>query len=251
MHRTFPFIAAFGATAILTASAQAAPITDWVRLAGNTAFSGTTATTSSPVTTDADADTIAANFAEVNLADGQSIILTGSVSIDVALTAANQFRIGLFDGDTVTLDDGTGYVGYYAGNPGSNAANLGRIGYGDGTGTIPFSSSAFTEYGILPDQPSQPAADATIDFELTLTRDGSLIDLFASFDDGGTFTPSITLNDQAAPSFTFNKVSFLLGGNIDGSSAAFSDIDVSVIPEPASLVLMGLGGLMMLGRSRR
>ncbi len=91
------FIALLIAT--FASAALAAPVTNWVATNGDAGFSGGSETSDSPVTTDADAETIGGNFPSVTLAIGDSIELSGSVNItgNTGNLPGNQFRWGLFD----------------------------------------------------------------------------------------------------------------------------------------------------------
>jgi hypothetical protein len=50
--------------------------------------------------------------------------------------------------------------------------------------------------------------------------------------------------------FTFDRVGFLLGGNLDTDRAAFSNVRV-FIPEPASALLLAMGILGLASLRRR
>ena len=78
---------------------HAEPAINWVATNGDTGFTAGSAATNSPVTTDADAETIVGSFPEVTLSEGQTIRLSGSVIITSGGGAlpGNQFRWGLFD----------------------------------------------------------------------------------------------------------------------------------------------------------
>jgi acetyl esterase len=99
-------------------------VNKWVTLYGNAGFSGGSAATSSPVTTDASHDCIAANIPPVTLADGGFIKLTGTVTLDAPLASGN-FQVGLFDGNNpVVAGNGTNYAGFWAQAPGTSSTAI-------------------------------------------------------------------------------------------------------------------------------
>ncbi len=217
--------------------AAPSPVTDWVRIFGDAGFSGGSATTASPVTSDADGDSIAANFDPVTLADGEFIRLTGSVTINAKLSGDN-FRIGLFDGDNpVTTGDGTGYVGIWASAPATADATMAA---GDGTGTSnPFESASSTTLGPVPAADATVPANTPIEFTLMIARNGSNLDISVNFTDLGAYIPSQNLLNQAVADYSYNSVAFLMTGNLNATQASFSNIGIetgSVLPaaEPPS-----------------
>lgn len=95
-------------------SSPAAPVTNWVTTNGNAGFVGASAGGNSPVTTDADAETIVGSFPSVTLTDGLALTLTGQVKItgNSGGIPGNQFRWGLFEAPgTPSPGIGAGYVG--------------------------------------------------------------------------------------------------------------------------------------------
>lgn len=219
-----PTIAALSLLAFASA-APAASVVGWVTTNGDAGFSGGSEATNSPVTTDADGDTIAANLSStITLADGDSLTLTGSVSFNRTL-AGNQFRIGLFDGDNpVTTGDGAGYVGIYA-QAGTSAG--GPINSANGTATNPFSGTAAAVLGPMSNPGNSPAAGTIIEFSLTITRDGANLDIAANFTDGGAYNSSVSLEDKAVAYYSFNSVAFLMGGGLNATQAVYSNIEVT------------------------
>jgi hypothetical protein len=208
----------------LIAFASAAPVQNWVTTNGDAGFSGGSEATSSPVTTSADADTIAANFPAVTLADGDFLTLTGSVSFNHSLVG-NQFRIGLFDGDDpVTAGDGAGYVGIFA-QAGTSAG--GPVNSANGTETNPFSGAAAAVLGTMSNPGNTPAAGTTIEFSLTITRNGAKLDIAANLTDGGSYNSSLSLEEQDLAYFTYDSVAFLMGGTLNASQAVYSNIEVT------------------------
>lgn len=206
------------------------PVSGWVTAVGDAGFSGGSEATASPVTTDADADTILANFPDITLADGESISLTGSVTFDVILSN-NQFRIGVFNGDNpITAGDGTGFAGIFAGAPAGSTSSVRST---PGTASAPFSSAVGSELGLLPSSASPPA-NTSINFSLIITRDGSNLDISASFSGSNGYSSSITLQDQNLSYYTFNSAGFLFGGSHNGTQSSFSNIEItkSIIQDP-------------------
>jgi len=209
--------------------AEATPVVNWVATSGNTIFSKGSEATASPVITDADSDTIAANFPSVTLADGDSITLTGTVMFDVALTTT-QFRIGLFDGPPVARGTAKPYKGIYTEAPTTFATSLK---YGPGNKIHPFAAGTIIAKKFLPGS-KNVAANTAIGFSLTITRDGTNLDVATSYSSKrGRYSTSATAQDvpirKTAPryNYTYNTAAFLLGGHLDAGKATFSDITVT------------------------
>ena len=205
------------------------PVEGWVTITGDAGFSGGSAATNAPVTTDADGDVIAANFSTTTLAnDGDFIELTGSISLDVPLVA-EQFRWGLFDGDNpVTAGDGTGYVGYWIGAPLTNPS-FGRLGSANGSGTNPFSSSATTQLATASGTEPVVAANTPLAFVLTIVKNGANANVSGSITDGAAYNVTWSVTDTAPSpgSLTYDSAAFLMGGSLDGGAATFSNIEVA------------------------
>ena len=71
-------------------------------------------------------------------------------------------------------------------------------------------------------------------------------------DPGGTFSTSFTVVTQnfTLPTGGTQLLEFRVSVGTSGDSSATID-NVSITPEPASLALLGLGGLSLLARRRR
>ena len=210
-----------------------ADATGWLAIAGNAGFSGGTAATASPVTTDADGDSIAANFAPVTLTDGRFLRLTGTVTCNAPL-AGDGFRIGLFDGDNpVIAGDGNGYVGIWAGAPATVATSIAA---GNGTGSQPFDSAASTTLGPIPAAAAIVPANTPVEFTLTIARNGNKLDLSANFTSGASYRASQNLLNLTSSNYTFDSVAFLMDGNLNATQASFSNIRITRGPLPVDLV---------------
>jgi hypothetical protein len=214
---------------------KATPVTNWVATNGDAGFAAGTAATNSPVTTDADAETIVGSFPAVTLEVGQSLELNGSVTITGGNgpLPGNQFRWGLFDAPGVPANgEGAGYVGVWAvANNGS--ANLNRA---NGSTTNPFSGSATTVISSAADTDGGTSDfNESLTFTLTVTRiNATQIQTSGSLSDGNNLLvewPEI--NSPASPtSFTYDAVGFLLGGTLNASSASFSNVTVEGVVPP-------------------
>lgn len=209
----------------------------WVRIFGNAGFSGTTAASASPVTTDADGDGIAANFAPVTLTDGRFIRLTGTVTFNAPL-AGDSFRIGLFDGDNpVTVGDGQGYVGVWASAPATVATSIAA---GNGTGSShPFESTGSTTLGPIPAAGTQLPANTPIQFTLMIARNGNNLEVTTRFTDNASYNPSQNLINVALTNYTFDSVAFLMGDTLNATQASFSNIQITSGPALPSATAIG------------
>jgi len=216
--------------------AGAAPVTGWVRTNGDAGFSGGSEATSSPATTDADADTIAANFsAPVTLADGDWIALSGSVSFDRALVG-NQFRVGLFDvAAPVATGVGTGYQGIWAE---AGTSSGGPVKSGAEGRSKPFETvnGLTTVLGTMSNPANTPAAHVVIHFSLTITRHGNNLDIAASFTDNASYNSSVNLQNKPVSHYTFAAAAFLMGGGLNATQAVYSDIEVTTGTNPGTPV---------------
>lgn len=215
---------------------HAEPVVNWVATNGDTGFSGGSEATNSPVTTDADAETIVGSFPEVTLEVGQTITLNGSVTIAGGAGAlpGNQLRWGFFDAPGIpTTGVGSGYVGVWA-TVAAGSANLVRA---NGSTTNPFSGSATMVISAAADTDGGTGDyGEVLSFSFSVTRvDGTQIRTSATVTDGGRFLVEWpeTISPASPSSMTYDAVGILLGGSLNAASAAFSDVEVTGVVPPA------------------
>jgi hypothetical protein len=173
---------------------------------------------------------------------GERIQLTGHVRLTGTVGTAGgprtQFRYGLFNDNANT--DRTGWVGYYMSNAsGSGTPNgtLARKPVGN-----PSVYLSVTGQNNLSSTPGQGTlvnfTDDLYSFDLTVEY---LADqtLFVSGNLHGatnTFTQSLAAIDATASTlgtYTFDRLGFLTGGNLDADKAEFFDLDVAFLPAVA------------------
>ncbi|MFT6862853.1 MAG: hypothetical protein ACJAVK_001413 [Akkermansiaceae bacterium] len=217
--------------------AKGAPVISWVAINGDAGFSGGSATTNSPITTDSDAETIVGSFPAVVLAIGDAIELSGSVTItgNAGTIPGNQFRWGIFDAPGVPATGvGGNYVGVWATSPTGGTAALVTA---NGSTANPFSGAASTAIVSAGDpEGDAPQFGNVFTFGLTITRlDATQISIAATLSDAGGLSiqwPATTTS--ASPgSFTYDSVGFLLGGTLNATSASFAMIEVTTSAPPS------------------
>lgn len=235
-------IAVLSALAIV-AGVQAESVTDWYYTSGG---NNSGLDTASPIlgdgTTD-NADNIKLNgsFTEVSLLDGETITLSGGVTFTgMNGTYNDQFRFGLFD-DLGDADPAT-WDGY-------RSVNIGAIRLAGNSTENPTTYTgsqigSTTGYGDLQN-------DTSYAFSLSLTRNGGGIDLVSNMTDGVNTFAEASLNHASADTFDFNTVGLLSGGNFNSDQTSFSNIEVTVIPEPATLSMIALFGVGVVFIRRR
>ena len=234
MIKSSLFITLLVATTALT---RGEPVVNWVTTNGDAGYSGGSESTNFPITTDADAETLVGSFPAVTLANGESIQLTGSVTItgNTGVIPGNQFRWGLFDAPGVpTTAVGDNYVGVWATAPAGGTADLVVA---DGSTNNPFSGSASTKVVSAEDpEGNAPQFGSALTFGLTITRiDATRISVAATLSAAGGLSiqwPATTTNASPA-SFTYDAVGILLGGSLNATSATFSLVEVSGGAPPA------------------
>jgi hypothetical protein len=87
---------------------------------------------------------------------------------------------------------------------------------------------------------------------MAITRGSATsVDLSASFVGGdGAYSNSYAQNGQATSLFTYTAVGILTSGATDLDQLSISNAQYSVVPEPSSALLGGLGVLLLLRRRR-
>ncbi len=180
---------------------------------------------------------------------GTTVTLSGTVTLQ-NVPGNIQFRVGLYDTNaaaTGTLSGGTwtgannvgwsGYLGEPRNLAGGGATVVqGRNATGawfSGTGAYTLTADTFTDGG------GNGSAGGTYDFSLTFERlSASSIGVDFSFVQAagtGSVNISGSYTDSVGTSSTLdnlNAVGFLLNANT--GSGSFTDVDVSVVPEPSS-----------------
>lgn len=250
-------LAAVASVFAVALPASAAPVTGWVVGLDNAAHvSLTGAETASPTLGDGTAEnakntSIYAVFPSVTLAVGDILTLSGTFELTTAVglaptARAAEFRWGLFDvNNSLNVN---GWLGYYASSD-SAAATAGvrrrnspnNAGYYSSTGTtLLYANSLVDNTKIF--------EDATYSLTLSLQRTSSGILLSSTLANslGYAFNPQ-SYEDTAANTFTFNRVGFLSGGNLNVDQLKFGDLAVTLtqVPEPGAGVLLLLGVLAL------
>jgi len=190
---------------------------------------------------------------------GDSILLTGSVSF-VNTLGNQQFRFGLFNnnGNALgTLAGGlwtgattAGWLGYLVepGNAGGSTALYGR----NGTGANAWLSTSGAAYNINQNPTTVSMAPGTYAFSLALTRDSATSVSIQYSVIGSAFNSSGTYEDIGGLSSgitSFDTVGFLLNGST--GAGTFTGVSVSLVPEPSTFALAGLGLSAIAGFARR
>jgi len=198
------------------------------------------------------------NIPSVTLSEvGHSITVTATVSSTASAGLA--YGIGLFNSNgTVTTADNTvgafntsqdwsddSGIGVLAA---AGTGNQNELKYDDGTtgGGPLFGGASFGSFG---GGKGIDDADGDDSVELTISYVSST-ELSAIYKrNGETVIDTATQAGLSPTDFTFNELVF--GGWPNSTTATFDDVLVTTtVPEPASMALMGLGGLLMLSRRR-
>lgn len=252
------------AVAVLTVglgalSADAALLTSWTQYSG-TISSGLN--TASPVlgngTTDSgDNQSIYAVAPTYTLSSvGDSLTLSGGVTfVNLATPQADQFRFGLYNVNGQS--GGTGWLGYMASNSGTSAGptysrlwernNPNTGSFGSGTG-----ATAVANVNATPGNTS--FASGAYTFSLTLTRVATGLQVgWTLIGTNVSYTVSGSYLDTTPQTYTYDRVGFFTGGGLNSDQVSFSNVDLTVVPEPGvlGLVAAGLTFCLILRRRRQ
>jgi len=252
------------AAVLAATNVQGALVTGWSEVNGVPSADFGTASPTLGDGNEGSADTarLYASFDSISLATvGSTITLSGSATFtgiskpDGTNVLRDMFRLGLFNANGST--DDTEWLGYWSANGDGGVGgrtyerdvpqNTGDTFASTGgasllaTGTAPGAGNPF-DGGTGID---------TYNFSMTLERvatgmqiDTSIIRTSDSLEFGGLSNfvdTSVSVSD-------FNRVGFLLGGNLNVDTVQFNNI--TVVPEPSAALLGGLGLLALLRRRR-
>jgi hypothetical protein len=234
------------------------------------------AATNSPTFTAADlaADTISvmAPFAGITLAnDGDFIKLTTTLTMTSRSTTGvntlnTHLRFGLFDGPAgpVVAAD-TPNVGILAQYANSNQGHL-QV-FEQSTAAVDPLNSSLTVIGqqptnvvVDPENDSIQGANPTTSYEMTVTRSGGNLNITGQIS-GGNYLSTFSIpgfNSATFPtggSFTFDRVGFFLGNNVNAQGGStFANVVVETnVPEPSSCLLAAtliVGAMLTQSRDR-
>jgi hypothetical protein len=247
--------------AIFSSTVLGAPINNWaIDPSGAVTVVYGGLATDSPVIGDgtsnnANSGIITSSFPTISLLDGESISLSGSMTIAGAKGTGEDvgFQFGLmFEPGTVgnPVDD-KGWLGYKADN--SNATQS--------TGQLRARNTAGTNFATTTWISSAGSRDIVIDteaaagngifssgtysFGITVLRTGADVSVSGSILGTGatTFTNVFgpaTVSTAAQKTFDFNRVGFWSVAPLDADQISFGGVDVTVVPEPNTAVILGM-----------
>lgn len=100
--------------------------------------------------------------------------------------------------------------------------------------------------------------DDVYSMTLTIERVGDDLLVSGLLTSANGYNQFLSATDTTASTlgtYTFDRLGFLLGGNLDTDQAQFSNLDVSLVPVPEpstwAMMLMGFGGVAMMIRRRK
>jgi hypothetical protein len=256
---------------LFVSTAPAAPVTGpWTNATGQGDGPITAGDTASPIVGDgtansAEGEMIDSPFPAVTLVNtGDRVELRALVTLSGTVNSAagsgtprTQFRFGLFDG----TDDGvdTGWVGYYLSNAHGNGTPAGTLARKPVGNTSAYLSTTGQNSLASTTGDGSVFNDDTFTLLMTIQR---LADDVLSISGSISGTPATNFNQALGATdvtastlgtFTFDRVGFLMGGNLDADQASFSNVDVTFtpVPEPGAAAVLALGAAGLLSRRRR
>jgi len=240
-------------------SADAALLTSWTQYSGSVSSGLNTA---SPVlgngtSNSGDGQSIYAVSPTYTLSSvGDSLTLSGGVTfLNLETPQADQFRFGLYNVNGQS--GGLGWLGYMASNSGtSGGSTYSRLWERNNPNNFSFGSgSGATTVANVNATPGNTAfASGTYTFSLTLTRVATGLQVgWTLIGTNVNYTVSGTYLDTTPQTYTYDRVGFFTGGGLTADQVSFSNVDLTVVPEPGvvGLVVAGLTFCFILRRRRQ
>ena len=244
--------AAFTAASML-GSADAAPIDTW-----NIARDSDAGSVNSGLSTDSptfgdgsenniDKSTFTGEFGEtVSLAVGETLTVTYGITLTGGSNDSTSYRFVVGDYGVTADLTWTGAWNFIVGQD---------LYQGRTNGNIQSTGGNAVALGATQASTGSFAGDSSSSYTLTwsITRDSATtVDLEASLVGGnGSLDQTYTKLDQTTSLFDYNGVGISFGGDSNMDQAVIANASFTVVPEPGSLALIGLGGLCLNKRRRR
>ncbi|MEX1048443.1 MAG: hypothetical protein WED15_02865 [Akkermansiaceae bacterium] len=251
-------LTAFASLALIGTSDAALVTGTWTSAQGGGPI--TNENTASPTVGDgtansADSDALYSAMPTIALANvGEKVTLSGSANlIGIASGQVRQFRWGLYNVNSSA--DINGWLGYFATQ--GSGTTVGEAYERKDPNTTQFFAGGTSNVSVNVTGGTAPGtgisfASGDYTFTLSLERVASglqvesTITRISDSQDFGT----VSFLDTTPLTYTFDRVGFLIAGNLDADQVQFSNIDVTLVPEPHSAVLGLIGSALLLLRRR-
>jgi hypothetical protein len=224
---------------------QAAPVTGWIAVNPQSGAASTKplsgALTDSPVLGNGTEDSAAMvglyadisgphdGAADVALANGEEVTLTGSATLTGITSSMEQFRWGLFN-EFAAPFDAVAWRGYIASNSAGFSGGALRAKDAEPTTTFAQSGSAVT---VATSQDGDSLVDETYYFSMSVARFNNELSIDASLttaDDWSQVWSDVAVAAPLPVTFDFNRVGFLSGSGMRANQVSFANIDVATQP---------------------
>lgn len=194
-----------------------------------------------------------ASAASLTLSTGETAVLAFDIRL-IATTASN-LRFGLYNsrGTAITADNNTNNfasgtstvdndTGFWALVPVNNAAANAELNRDNGTDSV-LGGTGQSRFALVAGA-GNVANTTAVHFEFRVTRTSDTEALVQVVKDGVTVLSATSTGVPNTGYFTFDEIAIQSG---NAANDFYLD-NVTLVPEPASLGLLGLGGLVMAGR---
>lgn len=185
----------------------------------------------------------------VTLAVGDTLTVTGGLTLTGGTNNSNQFRFGVFnDGGQFAADSGSNWTGGWLHSIGTTAAS--DLFQGRTNGAFISTAANAVDLDSVVTRTGTFDGDSVtpFSFSMTITRDSATtVDVVSLITGGdGGYSEQYVEDDITTGNFTYSAAGLLFGGSSGVEQASFSGVqyEVASVPEPSS-ALLGLAGLLI------